>query len=178
MSTTFFNWHWIIVICAILVGCHAPKGINEISFEEAPSFRMSGTEVIGEYWWTAFEDISLDQHVREALEGSFTLTAARERVRAANALSRRESAALYPELEGMAGARYRETDGTEGVKDFELGFEVGYEVDLWGRIDSLVEAEQLRGKAEEEAYHAAALSLSAQVTIIVNICNMYPPGIV
>jgi NodT family efflux transporter outer membrane factor (OMF) lipoprotein len=45
------------------------------------------------------------------------------------------------------------------------GLEVGYEVDLWGRIDSLVEAEQLRGRAAEEAYHAAALSLSAQVTI-------------
>jgi NodT family efflux transporter outer membrane factor (OMF) lipoprotein len=126
---------------------------------------MSGTEVIGEFWWTAFEDTSLDQQVREALEGSLTLTAAWERVRAANALARRESSAFYPELAGTAGVNYRETDSTDGVEDYELGLEVGYEIDLWGRIDSLVEAEQLRGRAEEEAYHAAALSLSAQVTI-------------
>ncbi len=159
------NWLWIIGIGAFLVGCHVPRGITEPSFAEAPSFRMSGTEAIGEFWWTAFEDISLDQQVREALEGSLTLTAARERVRAANALSRRESAALFPELEGVAGAGYRETDDTEGAEDYELGLEVGYEVDLWGRIDSLVEAEQLRGRAAEEAYHAAALSLSAQVTV-------------
>lgn len=165
LSRTFLNWLWIIVIGAILVGCHVPIGINEPSFEEAPSFRMSGTEAIGEFWWTAFEDTSLDQQVREALEGSLTLTAAWERVRAANALARRESSALYPDLSGTAGVSYRETDSTEGVEDYELGLEVGYEVDLWGRIDSLVEAEQLRGRAEEEAYHAAALSLSAQVTI-------------
>jgi NodT family efflux transporter outer membrane factor (OMF) lipoprotein len=126
---------------------------------------MSGTEAIGEFWWTAFDDISLDQQVRESLEGNFTLTAAWERVRAANALSQRESSAFYPELEGTTGVSYRETDSTDGVEDYELGLEVGYEVDLWGRIDSLVEAEQLRGTATEEAYHAAALSLSAQVTV-------------
>jgi NodT family efflux transporter outer membrane factor (OMF) lipoprotein len=155
----------MIGIGAILMGCHVPKGVKEPSFGEAPPFRMSGTEAIGELWWTAFGDTSLDQQVREALEGSLTLTAAWERVRAANALARRESSAFYPELSGTAGVSYRETDNTEGVEDYELGLEVGYEVDLWGRIDSLVEAEQLRGRAEEEAYHAVALSLSAQVTI-------------
>jgi NodT family efflux transporter outer membrane factor (OMF) lipoprotein len=165
MSTISLNWLWMIGIGAILMGCHVPKGINKPSFEEAPPFRMSGTEVISEFWWTAFGDTSLDQQVREALEGSITLTAARERVRAANALARRESSAFYPELSGTAGISYRDTDSTEGVEDYELGLEAGYEVDLWGRIDSLVEAEQLRGRAEEEAYHAAALSLSAQVTI-------------
>jgi NodT family efflux transporter outer membrane factor (OMF) lipoprotein len=165
LSTTSLNWLWIIVIGVIVVGCHVSKGVKEQSFEEAPPFRMSGTEVIGELWWTAFGDTSLDQQVREALEGSLTLTAARERVRAANALARRESSAFYPELSGTAGVSYTETDSTEGVEDYELGLEVGYEVDLWGRIDSLVEAEQLRGRAAEEAYHAAALSLSAQVTI-------------
>jgi outer membrane protein TolC len=112
---------------------------------------------IGEFWWTAFEDVSLDQQVREALEGNFTLTAAWERVRAADALARREASALYPELEGTAGVSYRETDSADGVEDYELGLEVGYEVDLWGRIDSLVEAEQLRGTAAEEQYVEAQL---------------------
>ncbi len=166
LSKTSLNWLWIIGVGAILVGCHVPRGVTEPSFEETPPFRMSGTEAIGEFWWTAFGDTSLDQQVREALEGSLTLRAARERVRAANALARREASALYPELEGTAGASYSKTDGTEGVENYELGLEVGYEVDLWSRIDSLVEAEQLRGRAAEEAYHAAALSLSAQVTIV------------
>lgn len=165
LSTIFFNCLCMIVTGAILMGCHVPKGIKQPSFGEAPLFRMSGTEAIGEFWWTAFGDTSLDQQVREALEGSLTLTAAWERVRAANALARRESSAFYPVLGGMADVSYSETDSTEGVEDYELGLEVGYEVDLWGRIDSLVEAEQLRGRAEEEAYHAAALSVSAQVTI-------------
>jgi NodT family efflux transporter outer membrane factor (OMF) lipoprotein len=165
LSTIFLNWLWMIGIGAILMGCYVPKGIKEPSFGEAPPFRMSGTEAIGEFWWTEFGDASLDQQVREALEGSLTLIAARERVRAANALAQRESSAFYPELEGTADASYSETDSTDGVEDYELGLEVGYEVDLWGRIDSLVEAEQLRGRAAEEAYHAAALSLSAQVTI-------------
>ena len=165
LRTAFFNWLWIIGIGAILLGCHVPGGVTEQSFAEAPSFRMSGTETIGENWWTAFEDISLDQQVREALEGNFTLTAARERVRAANALVRRESSSLYPELEGTAGVSYSESDSTDGADDYELRLEAGYEVDLWDRIDSLVEAEEYRGTAAAEAYHAAVLSLSAQVTV-------------
>jgi outer membrane protein TolC len=121
LSTASLNWLWIIVIGAIVVGCHMAKGVNEPSFREAPPFRMSGTEAVGELWWTAFGDSSLDQQVREALEGSLTLTAARERVQAANALARRESSALFPELEGTAGVSYRETDSSGGVEDYELG---------------------------------------------------------
>ena len=165
LSPTFLSWLWMIGFGAILVGCLVPREVIEPSFEKALPFRMSGTEAIGEFWWTAFGDTSLDRQVQEALGGSLTLTAARERVLAAKALAKRESSAFYPELEGTAGTSYSKSDSTDPVEDYELGLEVGYEVDLWGRIDSLVEAEQLRGRAEEEAYHAAALSLSAQVTI-------------
>ncbi|WP_446008735.1 efflux transporter outer membrane subunit [Candidatus Electrothrix sp.] len=161
----FHSWLWMIGISAILVGCHVPREVVKPSFEEAPPFRISGTEAIEEFWWTAFGDPSLDQQVQEALDGSLTLTAARERLRAAKALAHRESSALYPELDGTVETGYSKSDNTDAAEDYELGLAVGYEADLWGRIDSLVEAEQLRGRAEEEAYHAAALSLSAQVTI-------------
>jgi NodT family efflux transporter outer membrane factor (OMF) lipoprotein len=74
----------------------------------------------------------------------------------------REASDLYPDLDGSveAGASQPEPDEPERVR---LGLAAGYEVDLWGRISSRVEAERYRARASYADYQAAALSLSAEV---------------
>ena len=46
-----------------------------------------------------------------------------------------------------------------------FGFDAAYPVDLWGEIESRVEAEQLRASATQEDYREIALTLSAEITI-------------
>lgn len=114
-------------------------------------------------WWTAFDDSDLNRQIDRALDGSFTLAAALQRLRAAQALARRESSDLWPDVNGFGEAEgiFR-TDGPEESL-FALGLDAAYEVDLWGRIESRVEAERLRASATEADYHAVALTLSAEI---------------
>jgi NodT family efflux transporter outer membrane factor (OMF) lipoprotein len=114
-------------------------------------------------WWTAFDDASMNVQIERSLDGNYTLAAAWERLRAAQALTRREASDLLPYLDGIGDAAglFR-SDGPEESL-FTLGLEASYEVDLWGRIGSRVEAERLRASATFADYQATALALSAEV---------------
>jgi NodT family efflux transporter outer membrane factor (OMF) lipoprotein len=114
-------------------------------------------------WWTTFDDPALNRQIGRSLDGSFALAAALERVRAARALARREASDLWPDVDGIA--LVDSTFATEGPDqaNYVLGFDSSYQVDLWGQIQSRVDAERLRASATREEYLAAALTISADV---------------
>ena len=151
-----------------------------LPLEPPGSFSVDGTEELPDRWWTAFGDPELDRLVERALESNFDLAVAWERLREARAVVDRESSDLFPDLDAFADANVRrdETDfgGDELDDDFgeeqedsgdteelRLGLEASYEVDLWGRIRSRVEAERYRAAASLSDYRTAALTLSAEV---------------
>ena len=135
---------------------------------EPPSdFSASGTQDVPDEWWTTFENDRLNAVVDSATASNFTLRTAWERVQAARAVVDRESGALFPDLQADGQARVSRTESAESDvetgEDFSAGLSSAYEVDLWGRIRSRVQAEQLRFEATQADYQAAALSLSAEV---------------
>jgi outer membrane protein TolC len=85
------------------------------------------------------------------------LAAAWERLRESRAIVRRQRADLFPLLDGIAGAEAAEGSGADSETSVFLGLEASYEVDLWGRVESEVEAERLRASATAEDYQAAAI---------------------
>ena len=116
-------------------------------------------------WWRAFDDAPLNQHVDEALGSNLDLKVAWQRLREARSVVDRESASLFPDLEATVDAEARR--GSERGADTEqlqLGLRSSYEVDLWGRIRSRVDASRFRLRASAADYQTAALSLSAEVT--------------
>jgi NodT family efflux transporter outer membrane factor (OMF) lipoprotein len=133
--------------------------------DDVPPFSVSGSAVSSDRWWTVFEDDELDARVQAALEGNFSLAAAWERLRESRAIVRRQRADLFPLLDGIAGAEAAEGSGADSETSVFLGLEASYEVDLWGRVESEVEAERLRASATAEDYQAAAISLSAEVAL-------------
>lgn len=100
--------------------------------------------------------------VDSALQSNFNLATAWQRLRQAQAIVNRESSALFPDLFGLfEGERRRpEFDDTERLR---LGLTSEYEIDLWGRIRSTIDAERYRERATFADYQTAALSLSAEV---------------
>jgi NodT family efflux transporter outer membrane factor (OMF) lipoprotein len=74
------------------------------------------------------------------------------------------SSDLYPDLDLGAAAQRRIDDGDQ-EDNYIFGPEASYEIDLWGRIRSAAQAEQLRTEASKEAHRAAALSLSAEIAL-------------
>ena len=110
--------------------------------------------------WSALND-----RVTLALTDNFSLAAAWERISEARAIVQFERSALFPEVNAFAEGEVR--DGSDIIDNSRVGggLEASYEVDLWGRIRSIVESERLRAAATAEDYNAAAISLSAEVAL-------------
>lgn len=122
----------------------------------------SGQSIAPQRWWTAFEDIGLDREVNLALGENFDLSAALSRLRAAQALTRREASDWYWDLNGFADTSHTFGPGPNQTRT-TWGLDANYQVDLWGQIRSRVDAERFRTAATQADYHAVALSLSAEV---------------
>jgi len=115
-------------------------------------------------WWTVFDDPALDRQVEQSLGGSFTLAAAVERLRAAQAVVRRDASDLLPDVNGLADAEGVFRTNGRNSSLFALGLDGSYEVDLWDRIESAVDAQRFRADATEADYQAVALALSGEIT--------------
>lgn len=159
-----------------LVACAPQSQHVELSPQPPETFSTTGTVEAPERWWTAFEDPVLDRLVDEALESNLDLAAVWQRLRAAQAVADRRTSDLFPDLDGEAEAGYVDDpefggfdpdefdEGGDGAEtELRLGLAAFYEVDLWGRIRSSVEAERFRTRAALADYRAAAVSLSAEV---------------
>ncbi len=158
--------HVLIILggFSVLVSCGTQKETAP-PVEMPGSFSESGTAVIPNKWWTAFDDEQLNALVDSALQSNFDLLTAWERLRAAEAVVDRESSALLPDLEASGtGDVNRFSDSSGDSEQIELGLSSVYEIDLWGRIQSSVEAEQYRARATLRDYQTAALTLSAEIS--------------
>jgi len=123
-------------------------------------------------WWTSFNDPQLNALVQEALAGSPSLRAAAARVHQASALEDIQGASLLPHADvAMSTTRERfSSNGTtpSPVKGTwqnvdQATFNLGYELDFWGKNREAVEAAVGRRHALEVDERAAALMLSTSV---------------
>ncbi len=153
------------LLAAAIAGCATAEPRAPLPFPDPPPLTAGGQAEPPDRWWTALGDPALDARVEAALAGSFTLDAARERLREARAVVRRAAADLEPRLDGTASGTLREGDGVDRETELGLGLEAGWELDLWGRLEATVEAERRRFLATAEDYRAAAITLSAEVAL-------------
>lgn len=116
-------------------------------------------------WWRAFGDPVLDDLVAQARARNADLATARERVAEYAARLRVAAAGLSPNLSlsaGPARARARTPAGTVAESTvLQLGVQASYEVDLWGRLQSLEAAALAQLQGQRAAADAAALSIAA-----------------
>jgi NodT family efflux transporter outer membrane factor (OMF) lipoprotein len=148
----------------LVPGCAVRQGEVILPFEPGPAFSLSGGESVPDRWWTVFEDRGLDAVVDHALEANLDLKTAWQRLVAARAAAGYESAALFPEFNAsLNGERGREETGTEDYTDLDLRLTADYEIDLWGRIRSAVDAQRFEAEASLADYRTAALSLTAEI---------------
>jgi NodT family efflux transporter outer membrane factor (OMF) lipoprotein len=76
----------------------------------------------------------------------------------------RASSGLFPQLEAsVRGESNRLQTQFQESQILQLGISSQYEIDLWGRINSNLEAQRYRADASLADYRTAALSLSAEV---------------
>lgn len=160
---------WVIAaVVVISVGCASKEATTQLPFQEVTAFSSEGVQSLSDQWWQTFNDVGLDRVVEHALNENFSLRAAYERLRAARALALRQSAEQWPELELSGGGERVEVSGpgsTNRESSVEVGLAAAYELDLWGRLDALADAEAFRADAAQALLESSALSVSGEVAL-------------
>ena len=124
-------------------------------------------------WWTLIEDPVLDGLVAEALANNRDLKIAAARIDEAAGMLGSTRAQLFPQLgAGLSGSRAQASQ--RGVtplpatvdrqnNQYSAALNVGWEIDLFGRLRRATEASRADLLATEEARRALALSLASTV---------------
>ena len=154
---------WPPILLLVVCGC-ADRNLIRPSLRDQPppEFSDSGDAATPDYWWTTFGDPKLNQRMEQALGNNYSLASAARRVSAAQALARREASDLFGDVNGVVGLSATFGPG-EDRDSLRWGLDGGYPLDLWGEIESRVNAERLRADATSLDYHAIALQLSAEI---------------
>jgi multidrug efflux system outer membrane protein len=126
-------------------------------------------------WFELFRDDALTQLVRTALQQNFEARIAAERVlqaRAAYGITRADQVPSVGASADLAAVRQSQRGATRGVPAgadtdvsyLEAGFNVGWELDVWGRLRRLSEAARAQYLATEEARRGVITTLVADVS--------------
>ena len=145
---------------------------------EAPErYRMEPQEsadLANTAWWSLFKDPQLDRLIRTALENNKDVRLAAQRVLEFAARVDVTRAGLYPQL-GYDAAAGRGKPALSGAtaNSFQAGLNVGWELDVWGRVQRSSEAARANLLAAEEGRRTVILSLvSAVATSYVQLLNL------
>ncbi len=168
ISNRFPIFSFILLQCFFLIfisGCIRRRAAIIVPIDFRSVFSDSGTVETPDKWWTVFNDLKLNKLIDNALESNLDLKTAWQRLNAAQAVVKSESGSLMPDLEGsLRGEMGRTESESEKYEDLQLSLSSEYELDLWGRIRSGVEAERYQARASFFDYRAIAISLTAEIT--------------
>ncbi len=119
-------------------------------------------------WWRLYQDPALDRLVAQALSANTDLRVAAANLRAARATVAEARASLLPTTTVSAGAQRVRTPqqgplippATTNVID--VGLNVAYEVDLFGRLRRTIEAARADAGAVKAAYDLTRITVAAE----------------
>lgn len=120
-------------------------------------------------WWTQFNDPVLTSLIERAAAGNLDLKKAQARVREARARRSLARSELFPTLDALAGGskvRSSEETGTGTTTDlFNLSFDAGWELDIFGGHRRSSEAASASLQASQESRRDVLVSLLAEVAL-------------
>ncbi|WP_301098587.1 TolC family protein [Otariodibacter sp.] len=160
-------------LVAILTISACTTGRQQASFEEASKEHQSYQEItkqyqINEEWWKGYNDPELDRLVNRALANNVDLAKAAIAVNMALYNANLVGADLIPTFTGngqsSASKGIGKSDkssvstGTSRI-EHQLGFNLSYTLDLWGRLRDATSAAEWEKEATEQDLQAARLSL-------------------
>lgn len=144
-----------------------PDAANPSAFKGG----SSGQTVDRPDWWTVFGDSTLSSLVQQIDDQNLTLRAALARTNQAYAALGVERGALFPAADLGGFISRNRNSGADLGGNFLGGYNtqyrsslgVGWEIDLWGRVRSLVESRKAEAEAAGALENDVKLALQAQL---------------
>jgi NodT family efflux transporter outer membrane factor (OMF) lipoprotein len=114
-------------------------------------------------WWTVFEDPILDRLVEDAYRQNLSLQIAGLRILEARAVLGIAVADLWPQQQQINGSIINNGLGSDDSWNAEIGFDAGWELDLWGKFRRGVESDLASFQASIADYDDVLVSLTSEV---------------
>lgn len=149
----------------------SPSAPGQDAFIGAQSPAFTGEEPPGR-WWSLLGDPVLDGLVEEALTANTDLRVAAANLRQARAVLRETRGGRLPSTVISGGANYGQPSGQSmglpGAADasdsYDIGLDVGYQVDLFGRVARAIEASKADAEAVQAALDLTRISVAAETS--------------
>ena len=122
-------------------------------------------------WWRRFDDPGLSRIISDALGNSPDMASASARIREARSRRDAEAALLFPTLRGAVSAGASSTSSDGGGSDWNGGsssaaaLNASWEVDLFGKRRSSIEAATAQVGATEENFNSVQAALASEIAI-------------
>lgn len=167
-----------VLVCLLpllLLGGCSPVGPNykRPQLDPPAQYRFAGDQTPSESladapWWQIFDDPDLQALIREAIASNLDLKAAVARVEIARAQAGIARSFLYPTVDAAATYTVRQSfAGSQGTSDVQTGgvygFQLAWELDLFGRIRREHEAAVARLLATEQGRRGVLVTLVGDV---------------
>ena len=176
----------LMVLLAIavfqLTGCTVGPKYQRPAAEVPPAYKEVGDwkpaqpndQNLGGNWWELFQDSQLNVLEAQVNVSNQNLKAAEAQYTQARALLRYQRAAYFPTITGGASATRNRISNhrpasvvANGItyNDYQIPFELSYQIDLWGRVRRTVESYREQAQASAADLAAVNLSMHAQLAL-------------
>jgi NodT family efflux transporter outer membrane factor (OMF) lipoprotein len=147
------------------------------SFEADSAWKAAvpNDQVIRGNWWEIFGDPQLNALEEQVTSANQNLKIAEARLRQARSMIRFNRASLAPTIstspsivnERLSANQpyFPASQANNGTGNFNLPFDLSYEVDLWGRVRRTVNASREEAQATAADLQTASLSLHAELAL-------------
>lgn len=134
------------------------------SFSRQTGAAPSASDTITPDWWKEFRDPYLDSLVNRAIGENFDVKVLAARIQVASAQIGEARAGALPTLDVGAGASFEKSTGQKFSKQFNLGTQVNWDIDIWGKVEKGVQAQTAEYRATEADWRAGYLKLVSDVS--------------
>ena len=167
----------------LLAGCTVGPKYRRPAAEVPPTYKEVGDwkpaqpndQKLGGNWWELFQDPQLNALELQANVSNQNLKAAEAQYTQARALLRYSRADLFPTVNAAPSATRVKTSGNRpppsstfnGItyNDFQIPFELSYQIDVWGRVRRTVESYRDQAQASAADLATVNLSMHAQLAL-------------
>jgi outer membrane protein, multidrug efflux system len=137
-----------------------------------------GVEVADVYsvrpdWWRAFDDPYLDQLIERALNSNLDLQILSARVQVAQAAIGQANAARLPTVDAALGASSQQGSTGPAVTSYSGATAIGWELDIWGKLEKGVRAQEAELHATGADWRAGYLSLVSDLSSLYFTLRQY-----
>jgi NodT family efflux transporter outer membrane factor (OMF) lipoprotein len=149
--------------CAVGPDYTEPEADVQTGWTETESTLVDSKAALDPRWWeTAFADPVLNELTSNALQQNLTLRSAGLRV-----LQSQQQLAIaignqYPQQQQIGALAERQQENSSRFNDYNVGFNLAWELDFWGRFSRQVESASAELDASVANYDDAMVSLVAQ----------------